>query len=292
MKTSPTIQKFQRNVLDWFKQHGRTHLPWQHDVSPYKVWLSEVMLQQTQVATVIPYFERFIQRYANVHALATAPLDDVLHLWSGLGYYSRARNLHKAAQCVVNQYAGHFPQTLDELVTLPGVGRSTAGSILALAYHQQAAILDGNVKRVLCRHFAIDGWPGQSKVANQLWTVAESHTPKQHVAMYTQAMMDLGAMVCTRSKPQCNQCPLSNSCQAAAQQQQLDYPGKKPKKIIPTRHATFLLLQNQSQQILLQQRPPTGIWGGLWCLPQCDMPDNISKWCLDNYALEVIAAEE
>src|SRR5690606_6541720 len=208
---------FAQRVLVWFDQHGRKHLPWQQGITPYRVWLSEIMLQQTQVATVIPYFERFIARFPDVQSLAAAPIDDVLHLWTGLGYYARARNLHRCAQTIVRDYGGEFPASVAALSELPGIGRSTAGALASIAHQQRAAILDGNVKRVLARHHAIDGWPGTTQTLSQLWQFAEQHTPDKRSDHYTQAMMDLGATVCTRSKPACDHCPVADSCIAYAQ---------------------------------------------------------------------------
>ena len=273
-------KSFVSRVLAWYDLHGRKHLPWQQNITPYSVWLSEIMLQQTQVDTVIPYFERFTSHYPTVQALAKAPLDNVLHLWTGLGYYARARNLHKAAQKVSDEYGGQFPNTVEALCELPGIGRSTAGAIVSLAHQQPAAILDGNVKRVLARHFAISGWPGQSATANALWQVAEALNPKKPIKdkngkpqncsrAYTQVMMDLGATLCTRSKPKCNECPLANSCQAYAAGTWANYPGKKPKKTIPVKQ-TFMLLLQEEGKTLLEERPASGIWGGLWSLPEFD----------------------
>lgn len=261
-------QKFSTLVLRWFDQHGRKHLPWQQNISAYRVWLSEIMLQQTQVTTVIPYFERFIERFPNVHALAAAPIDEVLHLWTGLGYYARARNLHRCAQTVVAQHAGEFPDSVEALSELSGIGRSTAGAIASIAFQKRAAILDGNVKRVLARYHAIDGWPGQTDILNQLWKIAEQLTPDNRCNDYTQAMMDMGAMLCTRSKPKCEQCPLRDGCIAYAQGNPADYPGKKPKKSLPEKTVQLLMLRNPAGDILLQQRPPQGIWGGLWSFPE------------------------
>lgn len=255
---------FSRRVLAWFDQHGRKHLPWQQDINAYRVWLSEVMLQQTQVATVIPYFERFIARFPRVEDLAAAPLDDVLHLWTGLGYYARGRNLHACAKKVVTEYGGVFPRTVDALSSLPGIGRSTAGAIASIAYHEHAAILDGNVKRVLARHFAVEGWPAQSAVSETLWNLAEALTPKKRVNDYTQAMMDMGATLCTRSKPRCEACPLKERCVAYAQGNPQDYPGKKPKKTLPEKSIQFVVVRNPSGEVLLRQRPAEGLWGGLW----------------------------
>lgn len=261
-------QQFSTLVLRWFDQHGRKHLPWQKDISAYRVWLSEIMLQQTQVATVIPYFERFIERFPTVHALAAAPIDEVLHLWTGLGYYARARNLHRCAQTVVTQYGGEFPNSIDTLSELTGIGRSTAGAIVSIAFQKRAAILDGNVKRVLARYHAVAGWPGQNDTLNQLWQIAEQYTPDIRCNDYTQAMMDMGAILCTRSKPKCEQCPLREGCVAYAQGKATDYPGKKPKKSLPEKAVQLLMLRNPAGDILLQQRPPQGIWGGLWSFPE------------------------
>lgn len=259
---------FSNEVLRWFEQHGRKDLPWQSGITPYRVWVSEIMLQQTQVSTVIPYFERFMQAYPEVSQLAKAEEDEVLHLWTGLGYYARARNLHKTAKIVSQEHANKFPSTLEGLEGLPGIGRSTAGAILSLSMQKRAPILDGNVKRVLSRFKAVEGWSGQSKTLNRLWQLAETYTPQQRVAEYTQAMMDLGATVCTRSKPRCQDCPLQSNCIAHATNSTGEYPQPKPRKSLPTRKAFFLLLQNKAGEVLLEKRPPAGIWGGLWSLPQ------------------------
>ncbi|BFT32329.1 A/G-specific adenine glycosylase [Alteromonas sp. D210916BOD_24] len=254
---------FAERVLAWFDEHGRKHLPWQQDVTPYKVWVSEIMLQQTQVTTVIPYFERFMASFPSVFALASASQDEVLHHWTGLGYYARARNLHKAAKVLVDEYDGNFPTDIEAVIALPGIGRSTAGAILSLSRNQRHPILDGNVKRVLARYYAIEGWPGQKSVENALWEVAEKHTPETRCAHYTQVMMDLGAMVCTRSKPKCDACPLQSGCLAYAQGAQSAFPGKKPKKALPVK-STYMMVARFHQQVYLEQRPPTGIWGGLY----------------------------
>lgn len=270
---------FQRAILRWFDQHGRTNLPWQQNISPYRVWVSEIMLQQTQVTTVIPYFERFMDSFPTVQTLAAAPLDEVLHHWTGLGYYARARNMHRAAQIVCEQYKGNFPSTIEKLCDLPGIGRSTAGAISAIAFKIPATILDGNVKRVLARFSAIAGWPGKADVVQQLWLVAENFTPQERIADYTQAMMDLGATICTRASPSCHQCPLTDSCIAYAQGNQRAYPGKKPKKKLPVRSRYFLLIRNKQGEILLQQNPPAGLWGGLWVLPQIESQADVSNTC-------------
>lgn len=270
---------FSDQVLAWFKVHGRKHLPWQMDRTPYRVWVSEIMLQQTQVATVIPYYDRFMARFPDVHSLADASQDEVLQLWTGLGYYARGRNLHKCAQIVSVEYQGKFPDNVDELEQLPGIGRSTAGAIISLALNKRAAILDGNVKRVLARHHAIEGWPAKSTVSKKLWAAACEHTPEKDFADYTQAMMDLGATVCTRSKPKCSACPLQNSCIGYKQGTAENYPGKKPKKTLPVKTIQFLIIQNDTGKILLEQRPSVGIWGGLWSFPELDNADDATNFC-------------
>ena len=274
---------FSQRLLTWYDQHGRKHLPWQKQVNAYRVWVSEIMLQQTQVATVIPYFERFMQRFPDVVTLADANIDEVLHLWTGLGYYARGRNLHKAAQVIRDQHNGEFPLDIEQVVALPGIGRSTAAAILSLAHNQSHAILDGNVKRVLARHRAIDGWPGAPAIEKEMWQLAEQLAPNSRNNAYTQAIMDLGATVCRRSQPLCDICPVRSDCLALAQQRQHELPTPRPKKQIPTRHTTMLMIRNSQGEVLLQQRPPSGIWGGLWCFPQLelDSPDDetILNWC-------------
>mgnify|MGYP000846252389 CR=1 FL=1 len=272
--------QFQKAVLDWFDQFGRTNLPWQQNIDAYPVWVSEIMLQQTQVNTVIPYFEHFMQSFPTVDDLARAALDDVLHHWTGLGYYARARNLHKTAQLVVEQYGGHFPESVALLSELPGIGRSTAGAISSIAFKNQATILDGNVKRVLARFSATEGWPGKRDVVEKLWLIAETYTPHQRIADYTQAMMDLGATLCTRSSPNCEQCPLASDCIAFQQGNPRDYPGKKPKKKLPVKSAFFLMLKNSRGELLLEQNPPTGLWGGLWVPPRCETEEQLDELCL------------
>jgi A/G-specific adenine glycosylase len=269
---------FAAKVLAWFDQHGRKDLPWQHNPTPYRVWVSEIMLQQTQVATVIPYFTRFMQRFPDVRTLADAPQDEVLKLWEGLGYYSRARNLHKAAQIVRDNHAGEFPTNLAGMEALPGIGRSTAGAILSLSHGQAHAILDGNVKRVLARYHAIDGWTGETRTLQRLWEYAGQHLPRTRNAAYTQAMMDMGATLCTRSKPACLLCPLQTDCQALKQGQQTLYPNKRPSKVLPEKTAIALLLRNTAGEILLQKRPPTGIWGGLWSFPEFADATDMGDW--------------
>ncbi len=278
--TQQTVDKdtFAGKVLAWFDLHGRKDLPWQHNPTPYRVWVSEIMLQQTQVATVIPYYQRFMQRFPDVQTLANAPLDDVLQHWEGLGYYSRARNLHKAAVIVCSQHNGEFPTHIEGMEALPGIGRSTAGAILSLSHNQPHAILDGNVKRVLSRYHAIAGWPGETHTLQQLWQHAEHHLPAARNAEYTQAMMDMGATLCTRSKPACILCPLQGGCQAFRQGNPQDYPGKRPKKALPEKTAIALLLRNPAGEILLQKRPPTGIWGGLWSFPEFADETSMADW--------------
>lgn len=274
---------FAHKLLAWFDKHGRKNLPWQQSITPYRVWLSEIMLQQTQVETVIPYFNRFLERFPNLLDLAKAPQDDVLHLWTGLGYYARARNLHKCAQTIWENYNGEFPNTVEELASLPGIGPSTAAAIASIAFEQPTAILDGNVKRVLARHHAVEGWPGQKPVENTLWQHAHSHMPQKRCRDYTQAIMDLGATLCTRSKPQCHACPVAKSCQAYTQGNPLDYPGKKPKKLMPVKAVNMLMLRSPTGDIFLQQRPQQGIWGGLWSLPEIEPEQSPLEHTLATY---------
>lgn len=259
---------FAGRVIAWQREHGRHDLPWQVS-DPYRVWLSEIMLQQTQVTAVLPYYLRFLDRFPTLAALAAAPLDDVLALWSGLGYYSRARNLHRAACLVVEQFAGRFPDRREAIETLPGVGRSTAAAIAAFAFGRREAILDGNVKRVLTRAFAIDGFPGDRKVENGLWQLAESLLPERDIGAYTQGLMDLGATVCRRGRPSCDVCPLAAECRALAGNRVTELPAPRPKKVPPTRYTTMLLAVHRGR-VWLIRRPPSGIWGGLLSLPECD----------------------
>ena len=267
--TKKQCAAFSQTVLIWFEVSGRKDLPWQQNPTPYRVWVSEIMLQQTQVTTVIPYFERFMQQFGSVEALAAASQDDVLSLWTGLGYYARGRNLHKAAGAVVREHDGELPQTIEGLISLPGIGRSTAGAILSLGSGLSAPILDGNVKRVLSRYRCVDGWYGQTSVERQLWELSTSVTPLENTGQFNQAMMDLGATVCTRSKPDCPHCPLRPKCLAFKTGSPTDWPHKKPQKAKPCRQ-TVMLLAVRDQSVLLQRRPPTGIWGGLWSFPEFD----------------------
>ena len=277
---------FADQLLLWYEQHGRHDLPWQVRGDPYPVWVSEVMLQQTQVATVIPYYERFISRFPCLQDLATADLDQVLHLWSGLGYYARARNLHKSARLIVEQYNGVFPDNITDLVALPGIGLSTAGAILAQSLGQRHPILDGNVKRVLARYYCIDGWPGHRDTEDRLWQLSDANTPTEKTAEYTQAIMDLGATICKRNKPDCPICPVNDKCQSFLLGVVNTYPHKRKKKKLPVKTTTFLLLSNEQEEIFLTQRPPTGIWGGLWCLPEL-LNCSEGKWNLENLPADI-----
>jgi A/G-specific adenine glycosylase len=290
MKTSTS---FSERIVAWYDLHGRKTLPWQLAKTPYSVWVSEIMLQQTQVATVIGYYEKFMTRFPNILSLANAPQDEVLHFWTGLGYYARARNLQKAAQIIRDKYHGQFPENIDEVIDLPGIGKSTAGAILSLSLNQHHAILDGNVKRVLARHQTVSGWPGQKVVENALWQITETFTPSNNVAKFNQAMMDLGASICSRSKPQCSICPVNDDCLAKDNQTQADYPAKKPKKTIPAKNA-WMLVVKQNNQVLMNQRPPTGIWGGLWCFPQFETKEalihKLQQEGMDNLPLTDLAS--
>jgi A/G-specific adenine glycosylase len=285
-RTPATAPAVARRVLAWYDRHGRKDLPWQHPRSAYRVWLSEVMLQQTQVATVTPYFQRFVTRFPDIATLAAAPLDEVLRHWAGLGYYARARNLHRAAQRIVTEHGGEFPRDFDAVQALPGIGRSTAGAILAQAFGQRHAILDGNVKRLLCRYHAVPGWPGEPRVAAELWRHAEAQLPSRRLADYTQALMDLGATVCAR-RPDCARCPLRSDCRAHAQGQELKYPQPRPRKARPLRATRMLILERADGSILLERRPARGIWGGLWSPPEWPDDTNLDRHCRKRYGVRV-----
>jgi A/G-specific adenine glycosylase len=275
-------RRFASGVLGWFETSGRTDLPWQRDPTPYRVWVSEIMLQQTQVATVIPYFEAFVLRFPDVRSLAAARLDEVLHLWSGLGYYARARHLHRAAQAIVKRHEGEFPGTYAEILALPGVGRSTAGAILALARGERHPILDGNVRRVLARCFGVEGYPGKPEVEKRLWALAEACTPTEQVAAYTQGIMDLGATVCTRARPACLLCPVNHDCVARAEGRESRLPTPRPQLKRPRRDAWIVVAMRGTQQVLIEHRPPSGIWGGLWGLPEFPTRAHAVQWCSEH----------
>ncbi len=277
---------FSARLLAWYDAHGRKTLPWKRRRDPYRIWVSEIMLQQTQVATVIPYFERFIKRFPDVETLARARLDAVLHRWSGLGYYARARNLHRAAKQIVAAHGGRFPHDIENAVRLPGIGRSTAGAILAIAFDQRHAILDGNVKRVLARQHAIAAPPNRRATETKLWQLAERHTPRTRVADYTQAIMDLGATVCTRANPDCARCPVRTGCRAYKLGAPQKFPLAAARKVLPLKKVNMLLVRDARGRVLLVRRPPVGIWGGLWGLPECT-ETNVRSWCRDELGLAI-----
>jgi A/G-specific adenine glycosylase len=288
-KTTP----FADRLLAWWDRHGRTDLPWQHPRSPYRVWVSEIMLQQTQVSTVIPYFERWMERFPDLQALANADQDQVLAAWAGLGYYARARNLHKAARICRDEHGGELPCTPAGLADLPGIGQSTANAIVSQAHDLPLPILDGNAKRVLARHAAISGWPGKSKTAKALWAEAESRLPDQRGADHTQAIMDLGATLCTRTRPRCSDCPVSTDCRALAEGDIESYPGRKPATAVPEMKMFMLVARGPGGEVLMERRPPAGIWGGLWCLPQADGEQELaSRFGLDPAGLHSLANVE
>jgi A/G-specific adenine glycosylase len=282
------VSDFSARLIRWHKSHGRHDLPWQNTSDPYRVWLSEIMLQQTQVATVISYYRRFLERFPQLGDLAAAPVADVMALWSGLGYYARARNLHACAIAVMTQHGGEFPRNPEVIAQLPGIGRSTANSIATFCFGAHAPILDGNVKRVLCRAFGIEGFPGSSAVERRLWTLAAELMPARHGGIYNQAQMDLGATVCTRSKPRCESCPLEEICVARASGRSAELPTAKPRRLIPQREATLLVLRD-GDRVLLETRPPAGIWGGLLSLPELPQGADASEWVAQHFACRVIA---
>ncbi|WP_233546151.1 A/G-specific adenine glycosylase [Salinibius halmophilus] len=292
------MSSFSQRIIDWHLAHGRHNLPWQHDKSPYRVWVSEIMLQQTQVATVIPYYERFMQRFPNVHSLAEAEQDEVLALWTGLGYYARGRNLHKCAQILVTEHGGEFPPTLDEVIALPGIGRSTAAAILSISRNYPAVIMDGNVKRVLARHIGETRYPGERQAEKDLWQAAEERIPQEPEAsannlygIYTQAMMDMGAMICTRNKPLCNDCPVASDCTALAKGLTAELPTRKPKKEKPVRQCVMLILRDEQGKLYLQQQPSSGLWGGLYIFPRFDDINSAWHW-LDKQPLQASGEPE
>ncbi len=279
------MTEFSQRIIAWQRQHGRHDLPWQNTRDPYAIWVSEVMLQQTQVTAVTPYYQRFMARFPDVASLAKADEDEVLRHWSGLGYYSRARNLHAAAQRLVEDFSGRFPQLPETIRQLPGIGRSTAAAIAAFSFGHNGAILDGNVKRVLTRCFGIEGWPGQSSVEKELWTLAESLLPPADIEAYTQGLMDLGASLCARSRPRCGECPLQGTCAAHGEHRTALLPSPKPRKALPERSTTMLLLLC-GNEVLLEKRPPTGIWGGLWSLPEVADDGDVQQVALLRFGLE------
>ena len=278
------MNDFAADLTHWQRLHGRNALPWQGG-NAYQVWISEIMLQQTQVATVIPYYRRFLAAFPTVTTLAASSEDQVLAHWSGLGYYTRARNLYRAAQHIMQRHTGNFPHSYDSIVALPGIGRSTAAAICALALKQRHAILDGNVKRVLARYHAVKSYPGEKKTEALLWQHAEALLPAQDIAAYTQGLMDLGALVCTRSKPLCSACPVQRNCAAYQQGITAQLPAPRPRKALPERHSTFILLLN-GNDILLERRPATGIWGGLWCPPQVENIKDAGTYCAQHYGAD------
>lgn len=277
-------------LIHWHKDYGRHHLPWQGNRDPYAIWLSEIMLQQTQVNTVIPYYARFMQAFPTISSMAQAPLDSVLALWSGLGYYSRARNLHRAARLIMQDYQGQFPESRMLIEQLPGIGRSTAAAIAVFAYSKREAILDGNVKRIFTRHFGIEGYPGESKIQNLLWEKAEELLPADYgegqIETYTQALMDLGATVCKRHIPLCEICPLQQHCVAFQKNRVSQLPTAKQRKPLPQKETVFLLLMYQ-QKLLLGKRPPSGIWGELWCPPETEIGTDIASYCLHYLGIKI-----
>lgn len=280
------MSDFASRLTAWQKQYGRHGLPWQGTADPYAIWVSEIMLQQTQVSAVIAYYSKFMARFPTIAVLANASQDEVLQHWSGLGYYSRARNLHNAAQTIMSEHGGHFPQDFKAIQTLAGIGRSTAAAIASFAFHQKQTILDGNVKRVLTRYFAITGWPGTPKIEKELWLLAEGLLPNANMVAYTQGLMDLGATLCTRSKPKCGSCPLNDSCEAYKQNRVHELPTAKPRKIIPEKHITMLIFL-RGNEVMLEKRPPTGIWGGLWSFPETQLTKNFEATVKDKYSFSV-----
>ncbi len=283
---------FSTLLLEWFDQYGRKNLPWQQNITPYRVWVSEIMLQQTQVTTVIPYFEKFIHSFPDVQTLANAAIDNVLHLWTGLGYYARARNLHKTAKIISNDLAGRFPADLAGLMALPGIGRSTAGAILSIAFQSSTPILDGNVKRVLSRYHAVDGHYSDKTIENQLWQLATQHTPQERARDYTQAIMDLGATICTRSKPNCAHCPIQGCCIAFNNNATNVYPVTKKKAILPIKEAIFLIFLTAQGKTLLEKRNNFGIWGGLWGFPEVSKDQEWIKECERQHNFKVASLQE
>lgn len=283
--TEADVSRFATQLIAWQRAHGRHDLPWQHTRDPYAVWVSEIMLQQTQVSAVLGYYTRFMQRFPTLASLAAAEQDEVMQYWSGLGYYSRARNLHHAAQTIMREHGGTFPQNFETIQTLKGIGRSTAAAISVFAFNQRKTILDGNVKRVLARLHGIDGWPGLPEVEKQLWQIAEAALPDEDLPAYVQGLMDFGATLCTRAKPACERCPMQADCQAYQQQRVHQLPAPKPRKALPEKQITLMLVINAGD-VLLERRPNSGIWGGLWSLPECEVTHIASEQIQARYGLQ------
>ena len=286
------MENFSKKLIAWYKKHGRFDLPWQKNQSAYRVWISEIMLQQTQVTTVIPYYECFMKRFPSIKQLALADEDSVLTHWSGLGYYARARNLHKTAKIIHEQHHGRFPQSVEALEALPGIGKSTAGAILSFAFCLPTTICDGNVKRVLARCFAIDK-PKQTTEATKIfWALSTKLTPQKNTHLYNQAIMDLGATLCTRTKPRCNECPFEKNCEAHKLSEETKFPVSKKKKANPTKHIHMLIFQNKKGELLLEKRPPVGIWGSLWSFPECEIDIDINSWVKKAFGLKITKQKE
>lgn len=284
------MSEFAEKIIQWQRHHGRHDLPWQNTRDPYAIWVSEIMLQQTQVGAVIPYYQRFMQRFPDIKTLAQSGQDEVLKYWSGLGYYSRARNLHAAARQIQEQYAGKFPLEFDQVDALPGIGRSTAAAILCFSFGQTRAILDGNVKRVLTRCYGIGGWPGNPAIEKQLWVLAESLLPTHSNEVYIQGLMDLGAGICKRAKPDCHACPLCMQCVARRDNLTAQLPSAKPRAVLPEKRTVMLLLL-EGPDILLEKRPPSGIWGGMWSLPECASTEGAAKEACQRFGVEIVPIE-
>ena len=286
-----TKSAFATLIIAWYRKNGRDSLPWQSSNEPYPRWISEIMLQQTQVVTVIPYFLRFIKRFPDLKTLATSDLDEVLSYWTGLGYYARARNLYHTALIIKNDYQCNFPETYEAIIQLPGIGRSTAGAILSFCFDKPYPVLDGNVRRVLARYHAVGGWPGQKEVAKRLWQFAEMHTPKSHIGEYTQGIMDVGSGVCLAKQPLCAKCPVKSTCKAFEEKDFLNFPGAKPKKNRSHKKMTMVMIRDKLGNVFLHQRPITGIWGGLWSFPECPQGLRPEVWIQETFGLYVRCEE-
>ncbi|MDP2828749.1 MAG: A/G-specific adenine glycosylase [Sulfuricellaceae bacterium] len=290
VQPSEPVKGFADRLIAWQACHGRHDLPWQQSREPYGVWLSEIMLQQTQVSSVIPYYMKFMVRFPDLASLAAASQDEVLACWSGLGYYSRARNLHRAAQEITEKYQGIFPDEYEDILALPGIGRSTAAAISAFSFGARRAILDGNVKRVLTRYFAVEGYPGNKAVETRLWQQAEALLPDDNIEIYTQSLMDLGATVCTRSRPRCESCPVSEACQAQQQDRQAELPHSRPRKALPEKGVAMLILVRDGE-IFVEKRPPTGIWGGMWSFPEMTQDGDLGQVVPARFGIELGSVE-